>query len=118
MLGLTVLDEPATHQSDPAVLDLHLRAVTKASSAAPKTVRSLDTLQIKKDPKILDVWLKNVKDLHHKKPPASVHYTRRMPEIEDLMQVWPEPVEEALKTVCFCMFIYFWKLELKYRDKK
>lgn len=99
MLGLTILDEPAVHQSDPSVLDLHLRAVTKASSATPRTIRSLDATQLRRDPKALNAWLKNIKDLHSKKPPASVHYTRRMPDIEDLMQVWPEPVEEALKTV-------------------
>ena len=28
-LGLTVLDEPATKQSDPNVLDLHLRQLAK-----------------------------------------------------------------------------------------
>lgn len=32
-LGLTVLDEPCTMQSDPAVLQLQLRAVAKQSSA-------------------------------------------------------------------------------------
>jgi intraflagellar transport protein 46 len=101
---MVVLDEPATRQSDPAVLDLHLRAVTKASSATPRVVRNMDALQLKKDPKILDTWLRNVKDLHLKKPPASVHYTRRMPDIEDLMQVWPEPIEEALKSVKMCLF--------------
>lgn len=81
------------------MLDLHLRAITKSSSAVPRTVRSLDPLKLKKDPKLLDTWLKNIKDLHEKKPPASVHYSRRMPDIEDLMQVWPEPVEQALNTV-------------------
>jgi intraflagellar transport protein 46 len=98
-LGLSVLDEPETHQSDPSVLDLHLRAITKSTSAGPRTVRSLDAVKLKKEPKLLDNWLKNIKDLHEKKPPASVHYSRRMPDIEDLMQVWPEPIEEALKTV-------------------
>ena len=96
---MTVLDEPVTHQSDPSVLDLHLRAITKSSSTGPRTVRKLDPVKLKKDPKALDTWLKNIQDLHFKKPPASVHYSRRMPDIEDLMQVWPEPIEEALKTV-------------------
>lgn len=40
-LGLTVLDEPCTMQSDPAVLQLQLRAVAKQSSA--KAVVSLST---------------------------------------------------------------------------
>ena len=32
-LGLSVLDEPAAKQSDPSVLELQLRAISKQSSA-------------------------------------------------------------------------------------
>ena len=31
-LGLTVLDEPSAKQSDPSVLELHMRVVSKQSS--------------------------------------------------------------------------------------
>jgi intraflagellar transport protein 46 len=106
------LDEPAAHQSDPSVLDLHLRAVTKSSSATPRTIRSLDPNQVRKDPKLLDAWLKNIRELHSKKPPASVHYSRRMPDIEDLMQAWPEAVEEALKGVNRFILIYRYNYHL------
>ena len=33
--GLTVLDEPRAKQSDPTVLDLQLRALTKQSTVKP-----------------------------------------------------------------------------------
>ena len=34
-LGYVTLDEPAAKQSDPTVLDLHLRAITKETTAKP-----------------------------------------------------------------------------------
>jgi intraflagellar transport protein 46 len=43
-----------------------------------------------------------VQDVHRQKPPPTVHYSKPMPEIEQLMQVWPQDFEEALKEVCFC----------------
>ncbi|KAJ3412963.1 Intraflagellar transport protein 46 [Chytridiales sp. JEL 0842] len=95
-LGLTVLDEPAGKQSDPTVLDLHLRAVTKSIAPVPQTVRSLDSVSLRANSKPLENWIRNVKELHTAKPPPSVHYSRRMPDIEDLMQVWPAEIEEAL----------------------
>ena len=64
-----------------------------------RNVRTLDGDLVQKDPKVLESWLKNIKELHSKKPPASVHYKRRMPDIEELMQVWPEEMEEALNKV-------------------
>ena len=37
-LGLTVLDEPSAKQSDPSVLELHMRVVSKQSSGRSDTV--------------------------------------------------------------------------------
>jgi intraflagellar transport protein 46 len=37
-LGLKQLDEPAAQQSDPTVLDLQLRAVSKTAALEPMTV--------------------------------------------------------------------------------
>ncbi|KAJ1560522.1 Intraflagellar transport protein 46 [Cladochytrium tenue] len=96
-LGLAVVDEPAGKQSDPTVLDLHLRAVTKAAGPLlPQVVRSLDAATVRASPKALDNWIRDVKDLHAAKPPPAVHYSRRMPDVEDLMQVWPPDFEDAL----------------------
>ncbi|KAJ3130935.1 Intraflagellar transport protein 46, partial [Irineochytrium annulatum] len=97
-LGLTVLDEPAGKQSDPTVLDLHLRAVSKSVAPIPQVVRSLDSISLRTNPRPLENWIRNVKELHTAKPPPSVHYSRRMPDIEDLMQVWPPQIEEALES--------------------
>eukprot|EP00842_Homolaphlyctis_polyrhiza_P001832 jgi/Hompol1/264/HPOL_005269-RA len=103
-LGLALLDEPAAAQSDPSVLDLHLRAVSKSGSAVPQVVRSLESANLRRDPKPIEAWIKNIKELHGKKPPPSVHYSRRMPDIEELMQVWPQELEAAFDTK-YCMLL-------------
>ena len=96
-LGLKVLDEPASHQSDPTVLDLQLRAISKKSNLEPMVVRSLEYAD--KNPREIQRWVESINELHRSKPPPQVHYTKTMPDIERLMQVWPEQLEEMLKTV-------------------
>ncbi|KAJ3269066.1 Intraflagellar transport protein 46 [Terramyces sp. JEL0728] len=96
LVGLALLDEPAATQTDPSVLDLHLRAITKATNVIPQAVRSIDSSLLMNDTRPIDNWIKNIAELHNKKPLPSVTYTRRMPDIETLMQVWPQDFEEAL----------------------
>ena len=66
-LGLVSLDEPASIQSDPTVLTLQLRAVSKSSGAgAPLLVRSIEHAE--KDPKAINNWISSISDLHRHKP--------------------------------------------------
>jgi len=94
-LGLVTLDEPASVQSDPTVLTLQLRAVTKSSGAQPMLVRSVEHAE--KDPKAITGWINSISDLHRHKPAPSVRYSKPMPDIESLMQIWPAPIEELLE---------------------
>jgi len=94
-LGLVTLDEPASVQSDPTVLTLQLRAVTKSSGAQPMLVRSIEHAE--KDPKAITGWISSISDLHRHKPAPSVRYSKPMPDIEQLMQIWPAPIEELLE---------------------
>mmetsp|Transcript_17865 Transcript_17865/g.48064 ORF Transcript_17865/g.48064 Transcript_17865/m.48064 type:complete len:485 (-) Transcript_17865:206-1660(-) len=96
-LGLTVLDEPTSSQSDPVVLQLQLRAITKASSHQPVLVRSIESAE--KDPKAIQTWIDSIKELHRNKPQPSVTYTKPMPDVEELMQIWPAEFEEMLDQV-------------------
>jgi len=95
-LGLVTLDEPASIQSDPTVLTLHLRAVSKSSGAQPQLVRSVEHAE--KDPKAITGWIESIANLHRHKPAPSVRYSKPMPDIETLMQIWPAPIEELLET--------------------
>ncbi|RLN94056.1 hypothetical protein BBJ28_00005566 [Nothophytophthora sp. Chile5] len=92
-LGLKMLDEPSLSQSDATVLDLQLRSTSKKKHG-DIVVRSIENAE--KAPREIDRWVKSIADLHRTKPPPQVHYTKSMPDIEGLMQVWPEEFEELL----------------------
>ncbi|XP_038065243.1 intraflagellar transport protein 46 homolog isoform X2 [Patiria miniata] len=96
-LGLTVLDEPCAKQSDPTVLDLTLRAISKQTTTKAMQVRSID--EASKNPKLVQNWIESISNLHRSKPPPTVHYNKTMPDIESLMQEWPPEFEELLKRV-------------------
>jgi len=95
-LGLAVMDEPSSNQSDPTVLTLQLRAVTKSSGAQPMLVRSVEAAE--KNPKAITGWISSIAELHRHKPAPSVRYSSPMPDVESLMQIWPAQMEELLET--------------------
>ncbi|XP_014290907.1 intraflagellar transport protein 46 homolog [Halyomorpha halys] len=96
-LGLTVVDEPSIHQSEPAVMHLQLRATTKQSSAKPVLVKKLANAE--KNPKAIDKWIKDISELHKSKPPPTLEYSRPMPDIDGLMQEWPPEFENKLNEI-------------------
>lgn len=96
-LGLKILDEPSAQQSDPTVLELQLRAMSKKLQYGDVVVRSIENAS--KNPVAIDKWIQSIADLHRSKPPPQVHYRRNMPEIEELMNVWPEEFEQALESL-------------------
>ncbi|VDM32179.1 unnamed protein product [Hydatigera taeniaeformis] len=94
-LGLTLLDEPSIDQSDPTVLDLQLRAISKQKTIKEMTVKSLENPE--KNEKEIDKWIKSITNLHLSKPPPTVHYTKPMPDLTSLMREWPTDFETTLK---------------------
>ncbi|XP_062616222.1 intraflagellar transport protein 46 homolog isoform X1 [Saccostrea cucullata] len=96
-LGLTVLDEPCAKQSDPTVLDLQLRAISKQTTDKKVVVKSIDNAE--KNPKQIESWIESIRELHRTQPPPNVHYSKNMPDIDTLMQEWPPEFEELLKEV-------------------
>ncbi|KFZ67573.1 Intraflagellar transport protein 46, partial [Podiceps cristatus] len=97
-LGLLVLDEPSTKQSDPTVLSLWLTENSKQHNVTQQVkVKSLENAE--KNPKAIESWIDSISELHRCKPPATVHYARPMPDIETLMQEWSPEFEELLGKV-------------------
>uniref|UniRef100_I3LJ92 Intraflagellar transport protein 46 homolog n=1 Tax=Sus scrofa TaxID=9823 RepID=I3LJ92_PIG len=97
-LGLLVLDEPSTKQSDPTVLSLWLTENSKQHNVTQHMkVKSLEDAE--KNPKAIDTWIESISELHRSKAPATVHYTRPMPDIDTLMQEWSPEFEELLGKV-------------------
>jgi len=95
MLGLKLLDEPSAQQTDPSVLELHLRVVTKKSASRMTKVKRVKATE---DTAAIEKWIRDIGDVHRSKPPPTVHYQKAMPDIDDLMQEWPEDFEEDLRT--------------------
>ena len=85
MLGLTVLDEPTTQPSNPAVVKLGLAYQTKSSHKPSEFVESIDDAG--KRTTLIDKWISDISNLHKKKPAPTVHYTQHMPDVEQLLQV-------------------------------
>lgn len=94
-LGLDVVDEPAIPQSNPAVVLLELNA-TNAHGVAADVVDSLENAANR--PEVIDRWISDIKKVHYKKALPTVNYQRPMPDIETLMQVWPQQFEEVLNS--------------------
>mmetsp|Transcript_31727 Transcript_31727/g.53521 ORF Transcript_31727/g.53521 Transcript_31727/m.53521 type:complete len:513 (-) Transcript_31727:99-1637(-) len=95
-LGLRYLDEPSANQSDPTVLELQLRAKSKKLQYGDVAVRSIEHAD--KNPAKIEKWVQDIKDLHSSKPPPQVNYKKNMPDIDALMEVWPEEFEQMLAT--------------------
>uniref|UniRef100_A0A7S2C2T6 Intraflagellar transport protein 46 homolog n=1 Tax=Octactis speculum TaxID=3111310 RepID=A0A7S2C2T6_9STRA len=93
-LGLKMLDEPAAQQSDATVLELQLRAISKKQHGEV-AVHSID--HAAKNPGEIDRWIKSIADLHRQKHAVEVQYKKNMPDIDSLMQEWPEELEEMLQ---------------------
>ncbi|EEZ97358.1 intraflagellar transport protein 46 homolog [Tribolium castaneum] len=94
-LGLVVLDEPAANQSDPALLHLQLRAESvKTTNDSTVVVKKIDNVE--KNAKIIDKWIKDISALHKSKSFPAVRYTEPMPDLDELMQEWPESMEKQL----------------------
>lgn len=99
-LGLTVVDEPSASQSDPTVLELRLRALSKKGGGGGTEAARVRALEhAAKNPKEITKWIASIEELHKAKPPPQVHYARPMPEVEALMQEWPSSFDTSLSSL-------------------
>lgn len=95
-LGFYVVDEPAIPQSNPAVVLLELRATNVHGSTTATVVDSFEDAANR--PEVIDRWIADLKKVHYKKALPTVNYQKPMPEIENLMQVWPQSFEDVLNS--------------------
>ena len=97
VLGILVLDEPKLNQSDPAMLEIKLKPKIKRPGTSQPNVRSIENAD--KNPKQITRWISTISDAHRNKPPATVTYTKPMPDPDTLMEVWHSEIEEMLNTM-------------------
>jgi len=96
-LGLKVLDEPATKQSDPVVVTMNMSYASRDVKHHLSQVKSIENAD--KNKKKIQKWIEDIRDLHKNKPPQTVQYQTPMPDINKLLQTWPDMYEELLQTV-------------------
>ncbi|TPX38384.1 hypothetical protein SeMB42_g06773 [Synchytrium endobioticum] len=98
LLGLTVLDEPHIKQSDAAALSLQLRALQKSfqDNGSMTSIKSIHVpIATPSGRKMLQSWVNSMHQMHIK-PSEVVAYSKRMPDIEELMQRFPSRLVDVL----------------------
>ena len=101
-LGLTVIDEPTSKGVDKYILEMELAENTKAKIDRIN-VKSIQNAE--KKPNEITDWINKVDDLQKRKVPTEVNYSKNMPDIQNLMDVWPEKEEQVYKKIEFLMDI-------------
>jgi len=102
-LGISMVDEPALHQTDLAVLELQLQMHSKKKRAVGAIggrsvmVRSIEDASFSSNKLQIENWVQRIEDLHKSKPPAQVYYKKNMPSLEELVEPWPEEFDSALR---------------------
>jgi len=91
-VGLLVLDEPASIQTDPGALELKLQNLHKGVAPAA-SIRRVPY----NDGQSLQKWVQSVREIHAAAPAPSVQYSGPVPDIEQLMEEWPNALQEQLK---------------------
>lgn len=101
VLGISVVDEPSTTQSDPTTLELQLRNASKDSRAKETAVRSIENAE--RNPQKIHAWIENIETVHRQKPPATMEYSNHMPEMEEIMEKWDPKIERFLQLNSDCL---------------
>ena len=98
--GLVILDEPSIVQSNPQILTMQLKekyGIVESESATDGYIGKIEDPQ--NDMKALQSFVDSIEEVHRTRPPPTIIYSYRMPEISDLMEVWDEKMEQALQTL-------------------
>ena len=108
-LGLKFLDEPSSSQSDPTVLELQLRAMSKKLQYGDVVVRSIDNAS--KNPIAIEKWIQSISDLHRSRPPPQVSSSKPQQDhvnrlVELLLNVDISPLSFIYLITLFYLLIY------------
>lgn len=98
-LGIQILDEPALNHIDESVLTMKYIQQKKTGKKIEMDIRNIENAE--KNPKDIQNWIKNVGELHKDRPPATVQYSKIMPDFDELMAEWPAGVENVLRDIPF-----------------
>lgn len=101
-LGLFVLDEPCINQSDPVVLQLKLRALSKEAYKSTTIIKKVQNIH--KQRKTVYQWIKDINSIHKNKYASTFQYSSTMPDTDTLLQEYSSDFEERLNQISFPSF--------------
>lgn len=94
-LGLLTIDEPCLNQSKESSVRIQMRAYMKTKVDPKRVVDSIENAD--KNPAEINRWIKDVSSIQRQ--PPSVGYSKPFPEIDALMEVWPQEIEDMLASL-------------------
>jgi intraflagellar transport protein 46 len=98
-LGLTLLDEPTIGCSNPQILRMQLREKfgVVGGNDGDGYIGSIDHPE--RNHKALTSFLESYDEISRTRAAPKMTYTYKMPDLEQLMQIWPGEMDEALSSV-------------------
>jgi intraflagellar transport protein 46 len=98
-VGLNTLDEPTINGIDKTIFSLELSYKLKTKVNSNMNIKTLEDAD--KNPKQIQTWIEQIGNLHKEKMSTNVNYSKQMPDIEGLMQVWADKLEAVFKDIPF-----------------
>jgi intraflagellar transport protein 46 len=98
-LGLSLLDEPTIGCSNPQILRMQLREKfgVVGCNEGDGYIGFIDTPS--RNQKALASFLESFDEIQRNRAAPTMAYSYKMPDLEDLMQVWPEEMDGALASL-------------------
>lgn len=100
-LGLTILDEPTIGCANPQILRMQLRekfnVVNSTSNEGDGYIGFIE--EPEKNPKSLTSFLESYDDISRNRAAPNMVYSYKMPDMEELMEFWPEELEKAFDSL-------------------
>lgn len=89
-MGLSYLDEPSGHQSDPSVLSIKMRSVLTGSGKHSANIK----IPIAKNAKDIDKWINEVEQFHVGQTIVDLQNTK---DVQTLLAEWPMSFERVIE---------------------
>jgi intraflagellar transport protein 46 len=98
-LGLTLIDEPTIGCSNPQILRMQLREKFGVAGSNDSDGYIGFIQNPAKTPKSLASFLESYDEIARSRAAPAMVYTYKMPDLEDLLQEWPEELDGALSAL-------------------
>jgi len=96
-LGLYQIDEPALNQTKKSEMDYIIKEFYMGETTEIEKVHSIENAH--KNPKEISSWIQTIDGHQSKKSAPSVIYSKKMPDIDNLLEPWEHDFEKAVNEI-------------------